>query len=116
MTKSIMTFVVRDKGVEIQKTDGRKLSEDVLLLLSLVADSTAAKVNAVRRAGKAPVTAEDDKKWAEKLEAMRSLAGGKSPCWSAPHEPESGRTDRARGPDRTETTRCNGKAVEGLSR
>jgi hypothetical protein len=79
MTKSIMTFVVRDKGVEIQKTDGRRLSEDVLLLLSLVSDSTAAKVNAVRRAGKASVTAEDEKKWEEKVAEMRKLAGGKSP-------------------------------------
>jgi len=79
MTKSLTTFVVRDKGVEIQKTDGRKLSEDILVLLSLVSDSTAAKVGAVRRAGKAPLTAEDDKKWAEKVEAMRRLAEGKTP-------------------------------------
>lgn len=79
MTKSLTTFVVRDKGVEIQKTDGRKLSEDILVLLSLVSDSTAAKVSAVRRAGNAPATAEDDKEWAEKVEAMRRLAEGKSP-------------------------------------
>lgn len=79
MTKSLTTFVVRDKGVEIQKTDGRKLSEDILVLLFLVSDSTAAKVSAVRRAGNAPATAEDDKKWAEKVEAMRRLAEGKSP-------------------------------------
>jgi len=26
MTQSLTTFVVRDKGVEIQKTDGRRLS------------------------------------------------------------------------------------------
>jgi hypothetical protein len=79
MTKSLTTFVVRDKGVEIQKTDGRKLSEDILLLLSLVSDTTAAKVNAVRRAGRGALSAEDEKKWAEKVEAMRRLAGGKSP-------------------------------------
>ena len=79
MTKSLTTFVVRDKGVEIQKTDGRKLSEDILLLLSLVSDSTAAKVNAVRRAGRASVSADEEKKWAEKVETMRKLAEGKSP-------------------------------------
>jgi hypothetical protein len=79
MTKSLTTFVVRDKGVEIQKTDGRKLSEDILVLLSLVSDTTAAKVNAVRRAGRPAVSAEDEKKWAEKVEAMRRLAEGKSP-------------------------------------
>src|SRR5688572_18725551 len=79
MTKSLTTFTVRDKGIEIQKTDGRKLSEDILLLLSLVSDSTAAKVSAVRRAGKGSVSAEDEKKWAEKVEAMRKLAEGKSP-------------------------------------
>lgn len=79
MTKSLTTFVVRDKGVEIQKTDGRKLSEDILVLLSLVSDTTAAKVNAVRRAGRASVSAEDEKKWAEKVETMRRLAGGRTP-------------------------------------
>jgi hypothetical protein len=79
MTKSLTTFVVRDKGVEIQKTDGRRLSEDILLLLSLVSDSTAAKVSAVRRAGRGALSAEDEKKWGEKVEAMRRLAGGKSP-------------------------------------
>ncbi len=79
MTKSLTTFVVRDKGVEIQKTDGRKLGEDILVLLSLVSDSTAAKVSAVRRAGKASVSAEDEKKWEEKVAAMRRLAEGKSP-------------------------------------
>ena len=79
MTKSLTTFVVRDKGVEIQKTDGRKLSEDILLLLSLVSDSTAAKVNAVRRAGRASVPVDEEKKWAEKVETMRKLAEGKSP-------------------------------------
>ena len=79
MTKSLTTFVVRDKGVEIRKTDGRKLGEDILVLLSLVSDSTAAKVNAVRRASRASLSAEDEKKWAEKVEAMRRLAGGKSP-------------------------------------
>jgi hypothetical protein len=79
MTKSLMTFVVRDKGVEIQKADGRKLSEDILVLLSLVSDSTAAKVGAVRRAGRASVTPEEEKKWTEKVEAMRKLAGGKKP-------------------------------------
>ena len=79
MTKSLTTFVMRDKGVEIRKTDGRKLSEDILVLLSLVSDTTAAKVSAVRRAGKASVTAEDEKKWAAKVEAMRKLAEGKSP-------------------------------------
>ncbi|HJR65587.1 MAG TPA: hypothetical protein VJ802_04105 [Gemmatimonadaceae bacterium] len=79
MTKSLTTFVVRDKGVEIQKTDGRKLGEDILILLSLVSDTTAAKVSAVRRAGKGAISAEDEKKWGEKVEAMRRLAGGKAP-------------------------------------
>jgi hypothetical protein len=79
MTKSLTTFVVRDKGVEIQKTDGRRLSEDILVLLSLVSDSTAAKVSAVRRAGRASVTPEEEKQWTEKVEAMRKLAGGKKP-------------------------------------
>lgn len=79
MTKSLTTFVVRDKGVEIQKTDGRRLSEDILLLLSLVSDTTAAKVSAVRRAGRASISAEEEKKWAEKVEEMRKLAGGRSP-------------------------------------
>jgi hypothetical protein len=79
MTKSLTTFVVRDKGVEIQKTDGRKLSPDILVLLSLVSDSTAAKVAAVRRAGRASVTPEEEKQWAERVEAMRKLAGGKRP-------------------------------------
>jgi hypothetical protein len=79
MTKSLTTFVVRDKGVEIQKTDGRKLGEDILVLLALVSDSTAAKVNAVRRAGRASLSAEDEKKWGEKVEEMRKLAGTKSP-------------------------------------
>ena len=79
MTKSLTTFVVRDKGVEIRKTDGRKLSEDILVLLSLVSDTTAAKVSAVRRAGKASVSAEDEKKWAARVEQMRKLAGAKSP-------------------------------------
>ena len=79
MTKSLTTFVVRDKGVEIQKTDGRTLSEDILLLLSLVSDTTAAKVSAVRRAGRASLTAEEERKWGEKVEAMRKLAEGKSP-------------------------------------
>ena len=79
MTKSLATFVVRDKGVEIQKTDGRKLSEDILVLLSLVSDTTAAKVSAVRRAGRATLSAEEEKTWGEKVEAMRKLAEGKSP-------------------------------------
>lgn len=79
MTKSLTTFVVRDKGVEIRKTDGRKLSEDILLLLSLVSDTTAAKVNAIRRAGKTSVSAEEEKQWARKVEEMRKLAGAKSP-------------------------------------
>lgn len=79
MTKSLTTFVVRDKGVEIQKTDGRKLSEDILLLLSLVSDTTAAKVSAVRRAGRASISAEEERKWAQKVEEMRKLAGAKSP-------------------------------------
>jgi hypothetical protein len=79
MTKSLTTFVVRDKGVEIRKTDGSKLSEDILVLLSLVSDSTAAKVGAVRRAGRAAVTPEEEKRWSEKLEAMRKLAGARAP-------------------------------------
>lgn len=79
MTKSLMVFVVRDKGVEIQKTDGRKLSPDILVLLSLVSDTTAAKVGAVRRAGRASVTPEEEKRWTEQVEAMRKLAGPKNP-------------------------------------
>ena len=79
MTKSLTTFAVRDKGVEIRKTDGRTLSEDILVLLSLVSDTTAAKVSAVRRAGRASLSAEEEKKWREKVEAMRKLAEGKSP-------------------------------------
>jgi hypothetical protein len=79
MTKSLTTFVVRDKGIEIQKTDGRKLSEDILVLLSLVSDSTASKVNAVRRAGRASVTPEEEKRWAEKVQSMRKLATGRDP-------------------------------------
>lgn len=79
MTKSLMTFVVRDKGVEVQKTDGRKLSEDILVLLSLVSDSTAAKVSAVRRAGRASVSPEEEKRWTQQVEAMRKLAGAKKP-------------------------------------
>jgi hypothetical protein len=79
MTKSLTTFVVRDKGVEIQKTDGRKLSEDILILLSLVSDSTAAKVNAVRRAGRASVTPEEEKRWTEQVESMKKLATGRAP-------------------------------------
>jgi hypothetical protein len=79
MTKSLMVFVVRDKGVEIQKTDGRKLSPDILVLLSLVSDTTAAKVGAVRRAGRTSVTAEEEKRWTEQVEAMRKLAGPKKP-------------------------------------
>ena len=78
MMKSLATFVVRDKGVEIQKTDGRKLSEDILILLSLVSDSTAAKVGAVRRAGRASITPEEEKSWAEKVEAVRRLAGARA--------------------------------------
>ncbi len=79
MTKSLTTFVVRDKGVEIRKTDGRRLSEDILALLSLVSDSTAAKVDAVRRAGRASVTPEEEKRWIEKVEGMKKLARGKTP-------------------------------------
>ena len=79
MTKSLMTFTVRDKGVEIHKTDGRKLSEDILVMLSLVSDSTAAKVGAVRRAGKASITPEEEKRWTEQVAAMRRLAGAKIP-------------------------------------
>ena len=79
MTKSLTTFVVRDKGIEIRKTDGRKLSEDILAMLWLVSDSTAAKVNAVRRAGRASVTPEEEKRWTEKVESMRKLATGKAP-------------------------------------
>ena len=79
MTKSLTTFVVRDKGVEIRKTDGRKLSEDILVLLSLVSDTTAAKVSAVRRAGRASISAEDEQKWTAKVEEMRKLAGARNP-------------------------------------
>jgi hypothetical protein len=79
MTKSLTTFVVRDKGVEIRKTDGRKLSEDILVMLWLVSDSTAAKVNAVRRAGRASVTPEEEKRWAEKVESIKKLATGRAP-------------------------------------
>lgn len=80
MTKSLAPFVVRDSGVEILKTKGRGLSEDILLLLSLVSDTTAAKVNAVRRAGRPSIPPDEEKKWTEKLEGMAKLAGGrKSP-------------------------------------
>ena len=79
MTKSLTTFVMRGDGVVIQKTDGRKLSEDILVLLSLVSDTTAAKVSAVRRAGRASVTPEEEKRWTEQVDAMRKLAGGKKP-------------------------------------
>jgi hypothetical protein len=79
MTKSLTTFVVRGNGVVIQKTDGRRLSEDILVLLSLVSDTTAAKVSAVRRAGRASVTPEEEKRWTEQVDAMRKLAGGKKP-------------------------------------
>ena len=79
MTKSLTTFVVRDKGVEIRKTDGRRLSEDILVLLSLVSDSTATKVNAVRRAGRASVTPEEEKRWTEKVESIKKLATGRAP-------------------------------------
>jgi hypothetical protein len=79
MTKSLTTFVVRDKGIEIQKTDGRKLSEDILVLLSLVSDSTASKVNAVRRAGRASVTPAEEKRWTDKVESLRKLATGRDP-------------------------------------
>ena len=79
MTKSLTTFVVRDKGIEIRKTDGRKQSEDILVMLWLVSDSTAAKVNAVRRAGRASVTPEEEKRWTEKVESMKKLATGKAP-------------------------------------
>ena len=79
MTKSLTTFVVRDKGIEIRKTDGRKLSEDILAMLWLVSDSTAAKVNAIRRAGRASVTPEEEKRWTEKVESMRKLVTGRAP-------------------------------------
>lgn len=80
MTKSLATFVVRDSGVEMRKTKGRGLSEDILLLLSLVSDTTAAKVNALRRAGRPSIPADEEKQWMEKLEGMARLAGGrKSP-------------------------------------
>jgi hypothetical protein len=79
ITKSLTTFVVRDKGIEIRKTDGRKLSEDILVMLWLVSDSTAAKTNAARRAGRPSLTPEEDKRWTEKVESMRKLATGKSP-------------------------------------
>lgn len=80
MTKSLTPFVMRDSGVEIRKTKGRGLSEDILLLLSLVSDTTAAKVNAVRRAGRPAIPPEEERQWMEKLEGMAKLAGGrKSP-------------------------------------
>ena len=80
MTKAMTPFAYGDSGVKIQKVKGSGLSEDVLLLLSLLSDTTAAKVNIVRRAGRASIPPDEEKKWMEKLEGMAKLAGGrKSP-------------------------------------
>jgi hypothetical protein len=80
MTKALTPFAYGDSGVKIQKVKGKGLSEDVLLLLSLLSDTTAAKVNTVRRAGRASIPPDEEKQWMEKLEGMAKLAGGrKSP-------------------------------------
>ena len=80
MTKAMTPFAYGDSGVTIHKVKGSGLSEDVLLLLSLLSDTTAAKVTIVRRAGRASIPPDEEKKWMEKLEGMAKLAGGrKSP-------------------------------------
>ena len=80
MTKAMTPFAYGDSGVKIHKVKGSGLSEDVLLLLSLLSDTTAAKVNIVRRAGRPAIPPDEEKKWMEKLEGMAKLAGGrKSP-------------------------------------
>ena len=80
MTKAMTPFAYGDSGVKIHKVKGRGLSEDVLLLLSLLSDTTAAKVNIVRRAGRPSIPPDEEKQWMERLEGMAKLAGGrKSP-------------------------------------
>ena len=80
MTKAMTPFAYGDSGVKIHKVKGSGLSEDVLLLLSLLSDTTAAKVNIVRRAGRSSIPPDEQKQWMEKLEGMAKLAGGrKSP-------------------------------------
>lgn len=80
MTKAMTPFTYGDSGVKIRKVKGSGLSEDVLLLLSLLSDTTAAKVQVVRRAGRASIPPDEEKRWMEKLEGMAKLAGGrKSP-------------------------------------
>lgn len=79
MTKSLTTFTVRDKGgVDIQGTRGKGLSDDILAMLALVSDSTAAKVNVVRRKGRAAIPPDEEKQWMEKLESMAKLARASS--------------------------------------
>ena len=77
MTKAMTPFAYGDSGVKIHKVKGSRLSEDVLLLLSLFSDTTAAKVNTVRRAGRPSIPPDEEKKWMEKLEGMAKLAGGR---------------------------------------
>ena len=80
MTKAMTPFAYGDSGVKIHKVKGSGLSEDILLLLSLLSDTTAAKVNIVRRAGRPSIPPDEQKQWMEKLEGMAKLAGGrKSP-------------------------------------
>lgn len=80
MTKAMTPFAYGDSGVKIRKVKGSGLSEDVLLLLSLLSDTTAAKVQVVRRAGRASIPPDEEQRWMEKLEGMAKLAGGrKSP-------------------------------------
>ncbi|MGQ0713811.1 MAG: hypothetical protein ACT4PJ_08760 [Gemmatimonadaceae bacterium] len=80
MTKAMVPFAFGDSGVKIHKVKASALSEDILLLLSLVSDTTAAKVNIVRRAGRASIPPDEEKHWLEKRESMMQLAGGrKSP-------------------------------------
>ncbi|HZO19592.1 MAG TPA: hypothetical protein VFB46_11450 [Gemmatimonadaceae bacterium] len=80
MTKAMTPFAYGDSGVKIRKVKGSGLSEDVLLLLSLLSDTTAAKVQVVRRAGRPSIPPDEEKRWMEKLEGMAQLAGGrKSP-------------------------------------
>jgi hypothetical protein len=79
MTKSLTTFTMKDKGgVQIQKTRGKGLSDDILAMLALVSDTTAAKVNIIRRAGRASIPPDEEKQWMERLESMAKLARASS--------------------------------------
>lgn len=79
MTKSLATFTVRDKGgVDMQGTRGKGLSDDILAMLALVSDTTAAKVNIIRRKGRAAIPPDEEKQWMERLESMAKLARASS--------------------------------------